>query len=160
MKANVLKRIMMKKSVMMCITLALVCVFAAARPSTSGEFGVGGLDEVPYELQGTWVRFNAVSKRGFDIWMTITEDTVQWVYSDGRPDEFASILAVHPMINNSAAFDGDNKAMNKAKEFPSGWYLTVREDEEFQGYGFFLNAGKDKLTQASNNDLKDIWEKE
>ncbi|MDR1389388.1 MAG: hypothetical protein LBJ31_05370 [Treponema sp.] len=123
--------------------------------------------EAPEELLGTWVRTGAASKRAFDSTLIITADQLQWKYSDGR-SAMAAITGSRAVANDSGM--SENKAVKKAAaEYPSGWSLnnTTTEAEgdvpwEVGGTWanrFFLNAGKDKLTQGGG-DLTDIWVKQ
>jgi hypothetical protein len=116
---------------------------------------------LPEELRGTWVRKGADSGRDFDSTLIATANQLHWTSSDGR-SRIESIFNVDTWTNDPN--DPDNKAANRAAEYPAGWLIefTALEGEDpaitvGEDYNniLFLNAAKDRFTQYGG-DVKDI----
>jgi hypothetical protein len=112
---------------------------------------------IPAGLSGTWFRAGASSGRAFDTWLTISSGaqgaTLQWRYSDGRPNEIAFIFYIEPV---SASDPDIDTFPGKAAQFPSGWIVDAVENGEEVWYAFLVNPAGNRLTHSST-DMQDIW---
>lgn len=138
----------MKKKGLLLTALVLMGIIAA-----------GTIAAQPWDMRGTWFRSGRLSGRNFDVTLEVNDENLVFNFSD-RPEEVFHIDWAQPIDNNAAAIEGRNRAVSKAKEFPSGWFIScVGEGIPDEAFVFFLNAAKNKFTQ-NNDDPRDIWIKQ
>ena len=139
----------MKKVVMIAL---LVGLCAAA-------FAQSGNVTIPSELTGTWFRPGATSGRSFDTSLIVSSTssgaTLQWRYSDGRPDEVAQITKIEAV---KATDQNLNTVAGKVARFPDGWAVDVIENGQAVRYIYLLNPARDSLTRPASN-MDDVWGK-